>query len=235
MELLATILIEPDRLVDISNLQPGDFFFINNKIIFRAIKILENAGIAIDNITVADQLEKEGYLREIGGPGYIAKLISSSTNGFNTIEYGRIVKEKSRKRDALELASRIAKLASSRTFDQDLDQAISELTGLQSKSIQPATRSKHSWTVAELLDTEFPEPKWSIPDLIPEGLTIIGGRPKVGKSWLLLQASIAVGSGGMFFGKRVERGIVLYVAFEESDHAGCRIVYAKWGCQEMRG
>ena len=101
--LLATILIEPDRLADIPNIQAGDFFFVNNKIIFRAIKILENAGIAIDNITVADQLEKEENLSEIGGPGYIARLISSSTNGFNTIEYARIVKEKSRKRAALEL------------------------------------------------------------------------------------------------------------------------------------
>jgi RecA-family ATPase len=71
------------------------------------------------------------------------------------------------------------------------------------------------WTVAELLDAEFPEPKWAIPDLIPEGLTIIGGRPKVGKSWLLLQAAIAVGTGGMFFNKRVEKGNVLYVAFED--------------------
>jgi RecA-family ATPase len=71
------------------------------------------------------------------------------------------------------------------------------------------------WTVAELLDAEFPEPKWAIPDLIPEGLTIIGGRPKIGKSWLLLQAAIAVGSGGRFFGKQVEQGNVLYVAFED--------------------
>ncbi len=66
-------------------------------------------------------------------------------------------------------------------------------------NIPPArTSSQKRWTVAELLDAEFPEPKWAIPNLIPEGLSIIGGRPKVGKSWLLLQAAIAVGSGGMF-------------------------------------
>ena len=80
--------------------------------------------------------------------------------------------------------------------------------------INPAPTRKR-WTVAELLDAEFPEPKWAIPDLIPEGLTIIGGRPKVGKSWLLLQAAIAVGCGGSFFGKQVDQGNVLYVAFED--------------------
>jgi RecA-family ATPase len=77
------------------------------------------------------------------------------------------------------------------------------------------TIPRKRWTAAELLDAEFPEPKWAIPDLIPEGLTIIGGRPKVGKSWLLLQAAIAVGTGGMFFNKRIEQGNVLYVAFED--------------------
>ena len=78
MDYLATILIEPDRLSEISEPLPGDFFFANNKILFRAIKVLENKGIAIDNITVADQLEREGYLSEIGGPGYIAGLIECS-------------------------------------------------------------------------------------------------------------------------------------------------------------
>jgi hypothetical protein len=76
-------------------------------------------------------------------------------------------------------------------------------------------KPRNRWTVSELLDAEFPEPKWAIPALIPEGLTIIGGRPKVGKSWLLLQAAIAVGTGGMFFNKPVDQGNVLYVAFED--------------------
>ena len=81
--------------------------------------------------------------------------------------------------------------------------------------VPPLRQSQKRWTVAELLDAEFPAPKWAIPDLIPEGLTIIGGRPKIGKSWLLLQAAIAVGTGGVFFGKQVEKGNVLYVAFED--------------------
>jgi hypothetical protein len=75
--------------------------------------------------------------------------------------------------------------------------------------------ARKRWSVTELLDTEFPEPKWAIPGLIPEGLTILAGRPKVGKSWLLLQAAISVGCGGMFFGQRVERGNVLFVALED--------------------
>jgi hypothetical protein len=71
------------------------------------------------------------------------------------------------------------------------------------------------WSVAELLDVVLPEPRWSVPGLIPEGVTILGGRPKVGKSWLSLQISGAVGSGGKVFDKDVEQGPVLYIALED--------------------
>ena len=56
-----------------------------------------------------------------------------------------------------------------------------------------------------------------MPSLIPEGLTILGGRPKVGKSRLLMQMSIAIGCGGTFLGIPVNKGKVLYLAFEDSE------------------
>lgn len=72
------------------------------------------------------------------------------------------------------------------------------------------------WTVGDLLDAEFPEPRWAIPGIFCEGLSVIGGRPKVGKSWLMLQAAWSVGAGGRFFDQQVERGDVLYLALEDS-------------------
>lgn len=71
------------------------------------------------------------------------------------------------------------------------------------------------WTIAELLETDFPEPRWAVPGLIPIGLTILAGRPKVGKSWMALQLAAAVGIGGTFLGKQVEPGEVLYIALED--------------------
>lgn len=77
-------------------------------------------------------------------------------------------------------------------------------------------RYKKIWTVDDLLSTEFPEPKWAIPDLIPEGLTILGGRPKKGKSFLSLQMAQAIATGGMFFNHEVEQGEVLFYALEDN-------------------
>lgn len=67
-----------------------------------------------------------------------------------------------------------------------------------------------------ILTTDWPEPTWAIPELLPAGLTILAGRPKIGKSWLALQIALAVASGGIALGRRVERGPVLYLALEDN-------------------
>lgn len=72
------------------------------------------------------------------------------------------------------------------------------------------------WTAAEILAAVFPEPTWLVPNRIPTGLVMLGGRPKIGKSWLALQMAIAVGSGGRVFGEILPKGRVLYLAFEDS-------------------
>ena len=75
---------------------------------------------------------------------------------------------------------------------------------------------KTIWTVGELYDHEFPELRWAVPNMVPEGLSILAGRPKLGKSWLALQMATAVGTGGIVLGERCEKGKVLFLALEDS-------------------
>ena len=42
-------------------------------------------------------------------------------------------------------------------------------------------------TATELMELDFPPPEWLIESLLPEGLTVLSGAPKIGKSWLSLQ------------------------------------------------
>lgn len=69
----------------------------------------------------------------------------------------------------------------------------------------------------EILAKEFPEPVWAIPGIVPAGLTLLAGRPKIGKSWLTMQIALAVASGGVALGANVDRGRVLYLALEDSE------------------
>ena len=67
-----------------------------------------------------------------------------------------------------------------------------------------------------ILKTQWPEPVWAIPNLLPAGLAILAGAPKMGKSWLSLQFAAAVGAGGMALGRRCGLGTCLYCALEDS-------------------
>jgi hypothetical protein len=74
-----------------------------------------------------------------------------------------------------------------------------------------------SWDAIELMATEFPPPRWAVPGLICEGITLLAGPPKVGKSWLSLGLGVAVASGGLALGAvRVHAGPVLYLALEDT-------------------
>lgn len=72
-------------------------------------------------------------------------------------------------------------------------------------------------SAAELLDCNFPDPTWIVPGLLPEGATLLAGRPKMGKSWLALGLALSVASGALALDKiEVEQGKVLYLALEDT-------------------
>jgi len=68
----------------------------------------------------------------------------------------------------------------------------------------------------DLLNMDIQEPDWTIPNFLPIGLSILGGKSKVGKSWLALQLSKAVASGEKTFGYQAMKGKVLFLALEDS-------------------
>ena len=68
----------------------------------------------------------------------------------------------------------------------------------------------------DLQRTEFPPLSWLARDLLPEGLTLLAGKPKLGKSWLALQLSLAVATDSEVLGRPVEQGRVLYAALEDN-------------------
>jgi hypothetical protein len=57
-----------------------------------------------------------------------------------------------------------------------------------------------------------------LPSIVPEGLTLLVGRPKIGKSWLLLDTGVAVADEAPRYvcGNRPAHGDVLYLALEDN-------------------
>lgn len=80
-----------------------------------------------------------------------------------------------------------------------------------------ATASQTVFSLKSLLAQEIPPPRWAIPNLLPEGLIFLAGKPKLGKSWMALAFSMGIASGGRALGTySVERGNVLYLALEDN-------------------
>jgi hypothetical protein len=78
-------------------------------------------------------------------------------------------------------------------------------------------RIPETFTASDLMAADLPEVRWIVPEILPEGVTILGGKPKMGKSWLALGLAVAVASGGVALGvKPVEQGEVLYLALEDN-------------------
>lgn len=78
-------------------------------------------------------------------------------------------------------------------------------------------RPRTAWTADELMAAEFPEPKWAVPGILSEGVNLLAGPPKVGKSWLSLGLGLSVAAGGRAMDTiPVEGGPVLYLALEDT-------------------
>jgi RecA-family ATPase len=96
-----------------------------------------------------------------------------------------------------------------------------EAFGLQSdikaKSPSPKGWRDHVFTAAALQHMTFPPISYVIPGVLPEGLSIFAGRPKIGKSWLAGDVCIAVAAGRICLGDRKPiQGNVLYAALEDN-------------------
>lgn len=98
------------------------------------------------------------------------------------------------------------------TWDANLQNAETgaEVHRLPSGIAMPATVSAR-----QLQQTDFPPVHWIVRDLIPEGVTLLAGKPKLGKSFLALQLGYAVASGGEVLGRPATEGSVLYAALED--------------------
>lgn len=71
-------------------------------------------------------------------------------------------------------------------------------------------------SLGELLKRELPDPNWAIPGLLAEGLNLLAGAPKSGKSMLALNLAMTIAAGGQALGNiQVTPGDVLYLSLED--------------------
>ena len=66
-----------------------------------------------------------------------------------------------------------------------------------------------------LLDMELTVPKFCVRGLLPQGLSILGGAPKIGKSWLVMHLCLCVANGEPIWNLDTAKGTTLYLCLED--------------------
>ena len=86
-------------------------------------------------------------------------------------------------------------------MNNESDTKIPNLKPISARNLQQAT---------------LPQLNWLVEDMLYEGLAILAGPPKSGKSWASLQLAYSVSTGKPFLGKRTMKSECLYLALEDS-------------------
>lgn len=72
----------------------------------------------------------------------------------------------------------------------------------------------YSESAQDLLQEPVEELVWYVDNFISQGLTILAGDPKVGKSWFVLQMALSISSGQPFLNRNTKQANCAYFALE---------------------
>ena len=74
----------------------------------------------------------------------------------------------------------------------------------------------HTITAEDLQNRTYDPTSFLVDELIPEGLHILAGAPKIGKSWLALWLCLCVAQGQALWNFATTQGEALYLSLEDS-------------------
>jgi len=210
--LLSAVIINNSVLKQIDDFNPSYFYKPAHQIIASSIVSLSERSIPIDLVTLVHDLRQKEKLDEAGGASYLAMLIDFVPLAVNAPHYYNIVKESAVKRNDIEKANCIIQGSLTGLVSG------SEISRLKQELINNSfSNGIESFTAADLEKEILPDPVWVVPGVIPEGLSILGGKPKKGKSILALNVALSVASGCKALGsvEITEPRNVLYLSLED--------------------
>jgi replicative DNA helicase len=183
----------------VAGLNPDDFSLDSHRrIALRMIQLLK-AGNAVDIVTLANKLAANHEVEAVGGVAYLASLTEGIPRRPVITEYIGIVKDKSMLRKAMGICSQaIARAADqSETALEVIGDTQSQFEQIVNSGIRVANSSVETFIVP-VIDDVIHEYEAKVQSYIPSGnawfdqktgggfrlgkYTIIGARPKVGKS-----------------------------------------------------
>lgn len=86
-----------------------------------------------------------------------------------------------------------------------------------------------------LMDMKLPPTKFCVDTLLPQGLCILGGASKIGKSWWVLDLCVRIAKGEPMWELKTAAGTTLYLCLEDTlRRVQNRLFASPTKCRPMR-
>ena len=218
---LGAVMLNKDVLSEVlEEVTADDFYNESHREIFRAIWELYKDNVAVDMLTVCEELKKRKSLDMAGGRAYIATLTAEVPSTANAVEYAKIVAEKATLRQMIKTSEDItekgydAKMAAGEILDyaesgifkiaqkrQKNDYAkIQDVLLNNIKIIDAASQNKDKIVG---IPTGFKDIDEKTSGLQRSDLIIVAARPAMGKTAFALniaqQSAVKAGSSVIIF------------------------------------
>lgn len=207
---LGAILIDSGAIGLVAEfLQTHHFYMHEHQLIYTAMLKLFEKQSPIDIITLKNQLQTDGELKNAGGKEYLSELVNAVPTSAYIEQYGLIVKSLYTKRKLIEVASRSVEKAFENTGEirELIDQVESEVFALaqehQHKDFIPLKdivyqrfeeleEFKKTGATTRGVPTGFAPLDHKLSGLLPSNLLILAARPGVGKTSFALNIALHV-------------------------------------------
>jgi AAA domain/DnaB-like helicase N terminal domain len=214
---LSCLLIDegPDMLPKVAAIISGENDFTNarHRALWRAMRAVHTETGNVDAVVLHEHFRKTGTLASVGSWAEVIALTDPPTPDMTKVEaYARLVHDAAVSRRTIADLSHALQDVSNGTPATNL---VSMLSRLQQET---ATKREtpSALTLAEFFDQPATAAEWLVDGLIPEGgIVMFAGKPKAGKTSLVLDLAVCVPRGEPFLGRRVKRGRVLLLELEE--------------------
>lgn len=144
--LLGCIITNTDKLLEVDGIiNYSDFYVDKHKKVYETIRSLVNKGIAVDTVTLIEELKAKDLLMRCGGASYITELAIGAINYSNVKNYAQIIREKSNRRKLI----KTGQVLMTKGFDEDIDSIVEEtendlysvISSKNTKDIVPITEA----------------------------------------------------------------------------------------------
>jgi len=209
---LGSMLLSKDAIAEVLELvREDDFYRPAHRTVFRSVLELYSHGGAVDAVTVAEDLRRNGALADVGGAPFLHTLVAGVPTAANAAYYAHIVKEAGVLRRLIDVGTRIVQVGYE--TPQDVERAVDlaeswvyqvaqgrvsedyqSLRDALTGTLEAIERLHEEHRELTGVPTGFADLDRLTSGLQPSNLVIVAARPAVGKA-LALDTPLPTPSG----------------------------------------